>query len=56
LAPDVEKHVAQEIFGQRLVVHDTQQPAVYRHAMPREQRSHRELIAAGDPPDQRFVR
>src|SRR5438874_7283451 len=28
VAPDVEKHVTQEVFGQGLVAYETQQPAV----------------------------
>ena len=55
LAPDVEEHVAQEIFGQRFVVNQSQQPAIQRDPVPTEQGAHGELVAAGDPHDQRLV-
>src|SRR5712672_2575031 len=35
LAPDVEEDIAQKVFGQSFVSHQTKQPAVDRHAMPR---------------------
>jgi hypothetical protein len=56
LAPDVEEHVAQEIFRQGLVAHDAQQPAIERHPMAGEQREHGELVAVGDPADEDVIR
>jgi hypothetical protein len=48
LAPDVQKHVAQEVFRQGLVARETQEPAMQRNSMPAKKRSHGELIAASD--------
>jgi hypothetical protein len=56
LAPDVEKHVAQEVFGQGLVAYEAQQPAVQRNPMAHKKGLQGELIAGCDPPDQHFVR
>ena len=55
MAPDVEKHVAQEVFGQGLVAYEAQQPALQRNSMAHKKGLHGELIAACDPPDQHFV-
>jgi hypothetical protein len=55
LPPHVQKNVAQEVFGQGLITHESQEPAIERDAMPAEKRSHRQLVAAGDPSDQHFV-
>jgi hypothetical protein len=55
LTPHVEKHVAQQIFGHRLILDEAKDPAVDRGAMPGKPRLHCEPIATGDPGNQHFV-
>jgi hypothetical protein len=47
LPPHVKKHVAQQVFGDRLIADEAQKPAIDVGAMPDEKGLHREAIASG---------
>ena len=48
LTPHIEKNLAQEILGKRLMADEPKKPAVDVGPMPREQSLHRWFAAGGD--------
>jgi len=56
LPPNVEEHVAKQIFGKRLIIDEAQQPSIDGDTVTREQRPHRQSITCGDSLDQLLVR
>ena len=55
MPPNVEEHVAEQIFRKRLIIDKAQQPAIDGDAVTREERPHRKLIACGDRLNQRLI-
>jgi hypothetical protein len=56
MPPNVEEHVAEQIFRKRLIIDKAQQPAIDGDAVTREERPHRKSIACGDSLDQLLIR
>ena len=48
LTPHIEKNLAQEVLGKRLITDKPKKPAVDVGPMPREQSLHRWFAASGD--------
>jgi len=48
LTPHIEKNLAQEVLGKRLIADEPKKPAVDVGPMPGEQRLHRWFAASGD--------
>jgi hypothetical protein len=48
LTPHIEKNLAQEVLGKRLIADEPKKPAVNIGAMPREQNLHRWFAASGN--------
>jgi hypothetical protein len=55
LTPHIEKNLAQEILGKRLIADKPKKPAVDVGPMPDEQSLHRRFAASGDLFDQDLV-
>src|SRR5262245_60744015 len=55
LPPNVEEHLAEQIFRKSLFVHETEKPPVNCDAMTCEYRLHREPIPCRDPLDQSCI-
>jgi hypothetical protein len=48
LTPHIEKNLAQEVLGKRLIAHEPKEPAVDVGPMPGEQSLHRWFAASSD--------
>jgi hypothetical protein len=55
LTPHVKKHIAQQVFGDRLIADEAQKPAIDVGAIPVEKGLHREAITSGNPRDQHLI-
>ena len=56
LTPDVEKHLADEVFRRLLVPHEPEPEPVHPDMVPPVQHLHGEPVTLGDPGDQDLVR
>ena len=55
LAPNVEKNVAQKIFGKRRVVDEANEPSINGRTVPGKQRLHGKPVAASNPFNEQLV-